>query len=102
MAGGKQGTDYAAGCEVNEIGGVEVVKPEWGAEERFDAFEEVSAWYAVRGHYVEEEVVEQAMDKVETEEEVVANNNAESSEQELSLKDKFKQAFSEDNLTINY
>lgn len=50
----------------------------------------------------EEEVVEEAMDQVEAEEEVVANNNAESSEQELSLKDKFKQAFSEDNLTINY
>lgn len=50
----------------------------------------------------EEEVVEEAMDKVETEEEVVANNNAESSEQELSLKQKFEKAFSEDNLTINY
>jgi len=50
----------------------------------------------------EEEAVEEAMDQVEAEEEVVANNNAESSEQELSLKDKFKQAFSEDNLTINY
>jgi len=50
----------------------------------------------------EEEVVEEAMDKVETEEEVVANNNAESSEQEISLKQKFEKAFSEDNLTINY
>ena len=50
----------------------------------------------------EEEVVEEAMDKVEAEEEVVANNNAESSEQEVSLKEKFQKAFSEDNLTINY
>ena len=50
----------------------------------------------------EEEVVEEAMDKVEAEEEVVANNNAESSEQEVSLKQKFEKAFSEDNLTINY
>ena len=50
----------------------------------------------------EEEVVEEAMDKVEAEEEVVANNNAESSEQEISLKQKFEKAFSEDNLTINY
>ena len=50
----------------------------------------------------EEEVVEEAMDKVEAEEEVVANNNAESSEQELTLKQKFEKAFSEDNLTINY
>jgi len=54
------------------------------------------------GDSSEEEAVEEAMDHVEAEEEVVANNNAESSEQELSLKDKFKQAFSEDNLTINY
>lgn len=50
----------------------------------------------------EEEVVEEAMDKVEAEEEVVANNNAESSEQEVSLKQKFEKAFSEENLTINY
>lgn len=54
------------------------------------------------GDSSEEEVVEEAMDKVETEEEVVANNNAESSEQELTLKQKFEKAFSEDNLTINY
>jgi hypothetical protein len=50
----------------------------------------------------EEEAIEEAIDNVSAEEEVVANNNAESSEEELSLKDKFKQAFSEDNLTINY
>ena len=50
----------------------------------------------------EEEAVEEAIDNVSAEEEVVANNNADSSEEELSLKDKFKQAFSEDNLTINY
>ena len=50
----------------------------------------------------EDEAVEEAMDQVEVEEESVANNNAESSEQELSLKQKFEQAFSEDNLTINY
>ena len=53
------------------------------------------------GDSSEEEVVEEAMDKIESEE-VVANNNAESSEQELSLKQKFEKAFSEDNLTINY
>jgi len=50
----------------------------------------------------EDEAVEEAIDNVSVEEEVVANNNADSSEEELSLKDKFKQAFSEDNLTINY
>jgi chromosome segregation ATPase len=54
------------------------------------------------GKETEEEVVEEAIDSVEAEEEVVANNNAESSEKELSLKDKFQKAFSEDNLTINY
>ena len=54
------------------------------------------------GKETEEEVVEEAIDSVEVEEEVVANNNAESSEKELSLKDKFQKAFSEDNLTINY
>ena len=50
----------------------------------------------------EEEVVEEAIEKVESEEEAVANNNGESSEEELSLRDKFKAAFSEDNLTIKY
>jgi len=54
------------------------------------------------GNSSEEEVVEEAMDKVEAEEEVVANNNAESSEENLTLKQKFEKAFSEDNLTINY
>jgi len=54
------------------------------------------------GNSSEEEVVEEAMDKVEAEEEVVANNNAESSEEDLTLKQKFEKAFSEDNLTINY
>lgn len=50
-----------------------------------------------------EEVVEEAIENVETEEvEAIANNNAESSEKELSLSEKFKKAFSEDNLTINY
>ena len=50
----------------------------------------------------EEEVVEEAIEKVESEEETVANNNGESSEEELSMRDKFKNAFSEDNLTIKY
>ena len=50
----------------------------------------------------EEEVVEEAIEKVESEEEAVANNNGESSEEEVSLRDKFKAAFSEDNLTIKY
>ena len=51
----------------------------------------------------EEEVVEEAIEKVEaSEEEVISNNNAEASDQELSLKEKFQKAFSEDNLTINY
>ena len=54
------------------------------------------------GDTSEEEAVEEAIDSVEAEEESVANNNAESSEKELTLKEKFEKAFSEDNLTINY
>lgn len=51
----------------------------------------------------EEEVVEDAIDNAETnEEQVIANNNAEVSEEEQSLTEKFRKAFSEDNLTINY
>ena len=50
----------------------------------------------------EEEVVEEAMDNAEEEGKSIANNNAEVSEEELSLKEKFQKAFSEDNLTINY
>ena len=50
----------------------------------------------------EEEVVEEAIEKVEAAEEAISNNNAEASDQEPSLKEKFQKAFSEDNLTINY
>jgi|TARA_R110002153_G_scaffold77479_1_gene198936 hypothetical protein len=50
----------------------------------------------------EDEAVEEALDSVSNESEVVANNNAESSEEEVSLKQKFQNAFSEENLTINY
>ena len=50
----------------------------------------------------EEEVVEEAIEKVEPETETVANNNGESAEEEVTLRDKFKAAFSEDNLTIKY
>ena len=50
----------------------------------------------------EEEVVEEAMENTEVEEEVVANNNGESTQDELSLRDKFKQAFSKENVTIQY
>jgi len=49
-----------------------------------------------------EEVVEEAMENTEVEEEVVANNNGESTQDDLSLRDKFKQAFSKENVTIQY
>lgn len=49
-----------------------------------------------------EEVVEEAMENTEVEEEVVANNNGESTEDDLSLREKFKQAFSKENVTIQY
>lgn len=47
-----------------------------------------------------EEVAEEAIENVETEEDTVANNDASSAEEELSLKEKFKQAFNKDNVTI--
>ena len=50
----------------------------------------------------EDQVLEEALDNVEAETEVIANNNADSSKAEESLSEKFKKAFSEDNLTINY
>jgi hypothetical protein len=50
----------------------------------------------------EDEVVEEAIENAEVEQEAVANNNGASTEQELSLREKFKQAFSEDSITIQY
>jgi len=50
----------------------------------------------------EEEVVEEAIENAEVEQEAVANNNGASTEEELSLREKFKQAFSEDSITIQY
>jgi transcriptional regulator with AAA-type ATPase domain len=50
----------------------------------------------------EEEVVEEAIENAEVEQEAVANNNGSSTEEELSLREKFKQAFSEDSITIQY
>ena len=49
-----------------------------------------------------EDIVEQAMDNTEVEEAAVANNDGEAGESELSLREKFKQAFSKDNVTIQY
>jgi len=49
-----------------------------------------------------EEVVEEAMENTEMEEETVANNNGSSTEDALSLREKFKKAFSKDNVTIQY
>ena len=47
-----------------------------------------------------EEVAEEAIENAEAEEEAVANNNADSAEEDLSLREQFKQAFSKDNVTI--
>jgi hypothetical protein len=49
-----------------------------------------------------EEVVEEAIENVEVEEEVVANNNGDATQDELSIREKFKQAFSKDNVNIQY
>jgi hypothetical protein len=47
-----------------------------------------------------EEVAEEAIENAEAEEEAVANNNADSAQEDLSLREQFKQAFSKDNVTI--
>lgn len=47
-----------------------------------------------------EEVAEEAIENVEAEEDSVTNNDASSAKEELSLKEKFKQAFNKDNVTI--
>ena len=50
-----------------------------------------------------EEVSEEALENAEAKtEEIALNNNAESSESETSLRDKFKQAFHKENITIKY
>lgn len=49
-----------------------------------------------------EEVVEEAIENAEIEEEVVANNNGDATQDQLSLREKFKQAFSKDNVNIQY
>ena len=50
----------------------------------------------------EEEVVEEAIENVEVEDEALANNNGSSTEESLTIREKFAQAFSEDNVTIQY
>ena len=50
----------------------------------------------------EEEVVEEAFENTEVEEDALANNNGGSTEEALSLRDKFKKAFSKDIVTIQY
>jgi len=50
----------------------------------------------------EEEVVEEAIENVEVEEEALANNNGSSTEESLTIREKFAQAFSEENVTIQY
>jgi len=49
-----------------------------------------------------EEVVEAALDNAEEQEENIPNNNAESTESEESLTDKFARAFSAENISIKY
>ena len=49
-----------------------------------------------------EEAAEEVIESAEAEEQVVANNNAESIEEELSLREKFKKSFSKDSVQIQY
>lgn len=51
---------------------------------------------------VEEDVTEEALDNVEASSEEIPSNNGESIEQELSLRDKFQQAFNKESITIKY
>jgi hypothetical protein len=50
----------------------------------------------------EQEDAEEVIENAEANEENLSNNNTESVEEELSLKEKFKQAFSKESITINY
>lgn len=49
-----------------------------------------------------EEAAEEVIESAETEEEAVANNNTESIEEEISLREKFKKSFSKDSVQIQY
>ena len=73
--------------------------------EAFDAklAEAVEKRITELGNKEDGEVVEEAMEKVEAaEDESLSNNNGESSQEEKSLRDQFKSAFSRENLTIKY
>ena len=50
----------------------------------------------------EAEVVEEAIENAEVQDEALANNNGSSTEESLSIREKFAKAFSEDNVTIQY
>lgn len=50
----------------------------------------------------EQENAEEVIENAEANKENLSNNNNESVEEELSLKEKFKQAFSKESITINY
>lgn len=49
-----------------------------------------------------EAAAEEVIESAETEEEAVANNNSESIEEEISLREKFKKSFSKDSVQIQY
>jgi hypothetical protein len=74
-------------------------------QEAFDSklAEAVEKRIAELGDKGEEEVAEEALEKVEaSEDETLSNNNGESAQEEQTLRDKFKSAFSKENLTIKY
>lgn len=51
---------------------------------------------------VSEEDVEEALDNAEASSEEIPSNNGQSTEEEVSLREKFQQAFNKDSLTIKY
>lgn len=75
-------------------------KIEAAVQERLNASE--SSESSEEEEQTEEEVVEEAIENVEVEEEALANNNGSTTEESLSIREKFAKAFSEDNVTIQY
>lgn len=51
---------------------------------------------------VSKEAAEEVIESAESEEQAVANNNSESIEEEISLREKFKKSFSKDSVQIQY
>ena len=74
-------------------------KIEAGVQERLSALQSQAS---EKTPSEEKEIVEEAIENAEVEDKALANNNGSSTEEELSLREKFLKAFSEDSVTIQY